>query len=249
MTASAWFPMYPGDYLRATGHLTLPQHGAYSVLLLNYYATGTLPADAETLCRIARAFSEAERDAVATVVAEFFDADGDRLRHPRADREIAKQAEFHAERSESGKRGATSRWGKHGSANGSAIAQPMATTATTRATEKRITTSSSDAEAVGRRLAKEFLALLLKLKPDLRQPNIASWAKHFDCMVRLDNRDPERIRTVMNWVTRHPFWQSKVLSAEKLRKQFDQLEMQMKGAPKIERPDEREDDYAGLVES
>lgn len=112
-----WFAWYPGDYLRDTGGLTMLQHGAYRCLLDRYYdCGGPLSRDPETLYRLAGAFSGEERHAVDIVVSKFFVADGEQIRHARADAEIARRAEKRAMNRELGRRGgiksAGVRWGK-----------------------------------------------------------------------------------------------------------------------------------------
>lgn len=67
-----------------------------------------------------------------------------------------------------------------------------------------------------------------KRKPDYRKPNLQEWAIHIDRMIRLDNRDPARIESVIRWCQQDGFWQNNILSTKKLRKQFDQLELRMK---------------------
>lgn len=47
-------PLYVGDYLADTQHLSATEHGAYLLLLMHYWQHGKLPAEDETLCRIAR---------------------------------------------------------------------------------------------------------------------------------------------------------------------------------------------------
>ena len=73
-----------------TMHLSMIEHGAYTVLLDAYYATEKpLAADYESLYRVCRAMSKAEKEAVRRVVDAFFHIAGDGLRHnPRADKEI-----------------------------------------------------------------------------------------------------------------------------------------------------------------
>jgi uncharacterized protein YdaU (DUF1376 family) len=87
-----WWPRYPGDFVRDTGHLSLAEKGAYGALLDHYYSTEKpLPIDLPALCRIAGAQEELEVAAVRRVVAEFFPVNGDGARHnKRADQEIAK---------------------------------------------------------------------------------------------------------------------------------------------------------------
>jgi uncharacterized protein YdaU (DUF1376 family) len=86
-----YYPRYMGDYSRDTGHLSLIEHGAYTVLLDHYYAKGApLPASVDALARICRAMTSAEQEAVKSVAEEFFPIGADGLRHnARADTEIA----------------------------------------------------------------------------------------------------------------------------------------------------------------
>lgn len=87
-----YYERYCGDYARDTGHLSLQEHGAYTVMLDTYYATERpLPADHEALYRICRAMSGPERAAVRKVADEFFPVSEDGTRHnKRADETIAK---------------------------------------------------------------------------------------------------------------------------------------------------------------
>lgn len=87
-----FYKRYMGDYMRDTSHLTLTDHGAYTVLLDHYYSTGRpLPGDAETLYRICRATTKPEQQSVKSVAETFFPLHDDGLRHnDRADKELAK---------------------------------------------------------------------------------------------------------------------------------------------------------------
>lgn len=94
-----WYPRYCGDYQRKTAHLSLLEHGAYSVLLDHYYSTGNpLPANAEQLHRICRAFTDAEQAAVHSVIAQYFELSGYQYINTRADEEIAKRLEIKEKR-------------------------------------------------------------------------------------------------------------------------------------------------------
>jgi phage replication O-like protein O len=78
------------------------------------------------------------------------------------------------------------------------------------------------------RLSELLLNLILERKPDFKKPNLQNWSKHIDRMIRLDKRTPERIEAVIRWCQADPFWQTNILSSEKLRTQFDQLEMKVR---------------------
>ena len=76
------------------------------------------------------------------------------------------------------------------------------------------------------------LALLLESeirrnKPDAKitRGQIRSWGKTADRMIRLDDRDPDQIAEVIRWVQHDEFEHKNVLSMDKLRTRFDQLEM------------------------
>jgi hypothetical protein len=56
-------------------------------------------------------------------------------------------------------------------------------------------------------------------------------------MIRRDSRTPEQIEKVILWTQHHNWWWSRVLSAEKLRKQFDTLEAQMVSSKKGNEPE------------
>lgn len=82
---------YPGDYSGKTGHLSLAQHGAYTVLMDHQYATeAPLPSKISDLYRICRAQGAEEQTAVRAVVAQFFPLaeDGEGRWNPRCRQEI-----------------------------------------------------------------------------------------------------------------------------------------------------------------
>jgi len=102
--SNPWSPFYWRDYIGDTGHLSLVEHGAYLLLMAHYYMTGApLPANAEQLHRICRAFAAAERDACQSVLNQFFSRDGDVYRNARADAEIKKAKKISEVRSNAAK--------------------------------------------------------------------------------------------------------------------------------------------------
>lgn len=77
------------------------------------------------------------------------------------------------------------------------------------------------------RLSELLFEKILSRNPNHKKPNIQTWAKDIDRMIRIDQRTPEDIRRVIEWCQADPFWQCNILSTGKLRKQFDQLHAKM----------------------
>lgn len=66
-----YYERHLGDYAKDTAHLTMIEHGAYTLLLDRYYSTEAgIPADKAH--RVARARSKEEKAAVDVVLGEFF---------------------------------------------------------------------------------------------------------------------------------------------------------------------------------
>jgi uncharacterized protein YdaU (DUF1376 family) len=88
-----YYERYCGDYQRDTAHLSLAEHGAYTMLLDTYFSVEkALPSDLHSLYRVCRAMTRLEQQAVKSVAEQFFPVSAvDGFRHnQRADREIAK---------------------------------------------------------------------------------------------------------------------------------------------------------------
>src|SRR5262245_40404887 len=117
-----FYKRYLGDYMRDTAHLSLLEHGVYTVLLDIMYATGKpLPASLKELAVLSRARLKHERRALLRIANEFFPVNGDGFRHnKRADKEIAKGLEL----SEKQREHANKRWGKNPPAKAHADAMP-----------------------------------------------------------------------------------------------------------------------------
>lgn len=84
-----YYERHLGDYARDTAHLSLLEHGVYTILLDRYYVTESgIPAD--QAYRLARARSDDERTAVDVVLAEFFTLIDGVWVNERTEEEIAK---------------------------------------------------------------------------------------------------------------------------------------------------------------
>ncbi|WP_163150427.1 YdaU family protein [Bradyrhizobium uaiense] len=99
-----WFPFYVGDYVRDTGRLTTEGHGAYLLLMLDYWANGAPPDDDEILASIARLSLEAWLKLRSKLVPFFSITDG-RWTHKRIEKERQIAAEKHEKRVTAGKAG------------------------------------------------------------------------------------------------------------------------------------------------
>lgn len=51
---NTWMPLYVADYLRKTTRLTTEQHGAYCLLIMDYWVNGAPPDDDVALAQIVR---------------------------------------------------------------------------------------------------------------------------------------------------------------------------------------------------
>lgn len=114
--ADPYFPFFPGDYLRDTMDLTLPEHGAYILMLLNLYSTGTLPSDRDRLYRITHAMTEEERRAVDSVAERFFHMQDGVLINQKANKVKQDREEFLDIRRKGGLASAEARRKKYGTA-------------------------------------------------------------------------------------------------------------------------------------
>ena len=89
MAAIPYMNLYVADYLSDTAHLTTLEHGAYMLLLFNYWQRGeALPGDDRKLARIAH-LTDAEWHDIRPSLVDFFVEQDGRWRHARVERELA----------------------------------------------------------------------------------------------------------------------------------------------------------------
>jgi uncharacterized protein YdaU (DUF1376 family) len=89
-----FFKHHIGDYRRDTSHLTLIEHGAYRQLLDTYYLhEQPIPLETELVFRRLSARTDEEKQAIVTVLNEFFEQTETGWSHGRCDDEIA---EYHS---------------------------------------------------------------------------------------------------------------------------------------------------------
>jgi uncharacterized protein YdaU (DUF1376 family) len=123
-----YYEHHLGDYLRDTAHLSILEDGAYRRLLDAYYIReAPLPATMREVFRLVRAQSKQDREAVETVLREFFAETPDGWRHGRCDREIGR----FQDKQRKARASANARWGTNqahseGNADAYANASPDA---------------------------------------------------------------------------------------------------------------------------
>jgi uncharacterized protein YdaU (DUF1376 family) len=95
-----WMSFWVAEYLADTTHLTAQQHGAYLLLILRYWATGSIPHDDAQLAQITRLELPVWLREKAIVLA-FFRSD---LTHKRIEEELTKASAISRKRSVTAKR-------------------------------------------------------------------------------------------------------------------------------------------------
>jgi uncharacterized protein YdaU (DUF1376 family) len=88
MSALPYIPLYVADYLADTSHLSTLEHGAYLLLIMNYWQRGKpLPANDVSLSRICR-LSIDEWDAAKDQIAPLFTTTETEWQHKRIEAEL-----------------------------------------------------------------------------------------------------------------------------------------------------------------
>lgn len=120
-TTKMWMPIYVADYLADTCRLTTEEHGAYLLLLFDYWRNGALPDDDAVLAQVCRLGPDAWSIHQA-VLRSFFKKGEDGLLHQkRIDEELAKAQLNRSISVAKAKKAAEARWG----ANAPSIAQAV----------------------------------------------------------------------------------------------------------------------------
>jgi uncharacterized protein YdaU (DUF1376 family) len=116
-----WMPVFIGDYLADTMHLSTEQHGAYLLLLFHLWRRGSLRDDDAVLAKIS-GLGESAWNLQRPVLAEFFKIHDGLWQHGRVEKEKARVAATKQSKVKKAKLAASSRWSK---GDASSIAQAM----------------------------------------------------------------------------------------------------------------------------
>jgi len=111
-----WMPLYIGDYLRDTTRLTVAEHGAYLLLIMDYWVNGPPPDDDRELARIARTPLPVWRRYYRGQLSKMFTCQGGYWLHKRIDRELARARELNEQKRKGGRASAAVRRARNGTA-------------------------------------------------------------------------------------------------------------------------------------
>lgn len=113
---NVWMPLYIADYLADTTRLTTEQHGAYLLLIMDYWRNGALPDDDGALANITR-LTMPQWKKHRAVMARLFHIEAGEWRHKRIDSELVAAAANASKHEERAKKAAAARWGKDSKSN------------------------------------------------------------------------------------------------------------------------------------
>ena len=121
----AYMPLWIGDYLRDTQHLSYDLHGPYLLILMAYWTTGRPFADDDSMAAITRMGTKWKK--AKPVLMRFFTVADGRLHHKRVEKELKDAREHKAKAVERAKKAAEGRYGpRNKDATSNAQAPPQA---------------------------------------------------------------------------------------------------------------------------
>jgi uncharacterized protein YdaU (DUF1376 family) len=184
MAALPYMPLFVADYMADTADLSTAQHGAYLLLIMNYWQRGgPLPNDDVRLAKIT-GLSARNWLQMKSRIAEFFESGTEFWKHARIDHELARIADKSLKSKKAAQASVQRRFGER-SADGQADVEP---------TEADTDTEKEEKEMPGKPGDYAFFGKTIKLAP-----------RHFNEWKRLFKSipDPEaELSTIDDW------WQS-----------------------------------------
>ena len=181
-----WMPFYIGDYLRDTSRLTVEQHGAYVLLIFDYWMKGPPPDDSRVLRAITKT-SVSQWRAISPVLKPYFTVTPTvEWRHKRIDEVKEEQEEKYRRRQEAGKAGGEAARGRSGrkTENGKTIAKVIANPIANELQNNSISEPESDeakASSDARTLDEQAFAQICGLL-GLNANDARNWGDFFDVL-------------------------------------------------------------------
>jgi hypothetical protein len=84
--------------------------------------------------------------------------------------------------------------------------------------------------------AEMLFKLIKENNSEARKPNLEAWANELRLMREKDERTDEAIKYLINWSQKDSFWKTNILSAAKLRQQYEQLTVKIKAEKEKQAP-------------
>lgn len=224
------FLFYANDWLSSPkiAVMTPAQEGAYFRLLCYAWADPdcSLPDDDTALAQLSR-LGEAWFNGGSAVVRACFVLHPkipQRLVNLRLMKEFKRQQEWRKKSQRGGIQSAKSR-GLKGK-GGSRVVEPKGNISLSSSSSLKNKTFLSDSDEI--RLSTLLRDLIRTRIPDFKEPNIQTWAKSIDLLLRIDKRLAADVEAVIRFAQEDSFWQSNVLSAKTLRDKYDTLNAKRK---------------------
>jgi hypothetical protein len=92
-------------------------------------------------------------------------------------------------------------------------------------------------DSIEYKLANYLFKFILRRNSNHKKPNLQNWAEHINLMIRIDKRDPKKIKQIIKWCQedtpdKQPEgqwkgWANNILSTKKLREKYDKLFVKM----------------------
>ena len=226
-----WIKFFPGDWVQDTAMLSLAAKGAWIDILSALHRSSTrgeMTLPITGWARLMRCSIDQAKSVIGElVVMRICDSSGEDLLHVTESNSPVTLASRRLKREESERESTRYRVSKHRElkCNGSVTVQKS---------EVRSQKTEKDKkhfllDSIEYQLACLLLERILKRNPEYKKPNLQTWAKEIDLMIRTDKRKPDKIRKIIglahdDWKPGGAFcWAKNILSVKSLRKQFDQL--------------------------
>lgn len=154
-----WMPLYVGDYLRKTMHLSTVEHGAYLLLIMSAWTNdGRIPASAVALANIAKVSPRQWKEIGAKVLAFWrLSDDGAHYVHGRVLEELERSQRVSEKRRQAGANGAAKRWQGDSNSHSPAKDLPVADASQIDRQSQSHNSPSESTSARGSRLPPELL--------------------------------------------------------------------------------------------
>jgi hypothetical protein len=155
-------------------------------------------------------------------------------------RRLKPMLEERDKKSAGGKKGMQSRWGNKSSENNLVITELYDTskndiTPDNKGKESKVKESKGEdskslkifsPESWEYKFASALKQLILKNNPTAKTPDdLQKWAKGFDMIFRVDNRNIDEVSEVLRYCQQDKFWMKNILSPDNFRKHYDRLKM------------------------